>query len=88
MVAIISTIGSLKVFTEIYVMTRGGPMGSTKTLVYYIYEQAFEYLNLGTATAAGLVLMLVLLVLSLIQLRFTGWGSTDDEIPVARHGVK
>nr|MBX2861896.1 sugar ABC transporter permease [Vampirovibrio sp.] len=57
LVALISTIGCLKVFTEIYVLTRGGPVGSTRTLVYYIYQQAFENLDLGIACAAGLVLM-------------------------------
>jgi putative chitobiose transport system permease protein len=67
MVAIISTIGSLKVFTEIYVMTRGGPAGSTKTLVYYIYERAFENLDLGLASAAGILLMFILLGFSILE---------------------
>ncbi len=71
MVAIISTIGSLKVFTEIYVMTRGGPVGATKTLVYYIYERAFENLDLGVASAAGIVLMLILLVFSILEMKLS-----------------
>lgn len=71
MVGIISTIGSLKVFTEIYVMTRGGPVGATKTLVYYIYERAFENLDLGIASAAGIVLMLILLVFSILEMRLS-----------------
>ncbi len=71
MVAIISTIGSLKVFTEIYVMTRGGPVGATKTLVYYIYERAFENLDLGIASAAGIVLMLILLAFSLLEMKLS-----------------
>ncbi len=70
MVAIISTIGALKVFTEIYVMTRGGPVGSTETFVYYIYDQAFGNLNLGTASAAGFLLMLIVFVLSLINIKY------------------
>ncbi len=84
LVAVISTIGSLKVFTEIYVMTRGGPLGSTRTLVYYIYERAFENLDLGIASAAGLVLMVILLVLSLIQIRY--FQRFDDEPLPSRHG--
>ncbi|MCA9798446.1 MAG: sugar ABC transporter permease [Cyanobacteria bacterium HKST-UBA06] len=68
LVAIISTIGGLKVFTEIYVMTRGGPVGATETLVYYIYDQAFANLNLGTACAAGFLLMVVIFALSLIHI--------------------
>lgn len=77
LVMIISTIGCLKIFTEMYVMTRGGPLGSTKTLVYYIYEQAFEHLNLGIASAAGFILMAILLGLSVLQIRlFQGQDST------------
>ncbi|MEM0951450.1 MAG: sugar ABC transporter permease [Cyanobacteria bacterium P01_H01_bin.74] len=68
MVAIISSIASLKVFTEMYVMTRGGPVGATKTLVYFIYEQAFENLNLGIACAAGLMLMLVLVAFGILDI--------------------
>lgn len=71
MVGIISTIGSLKVFTEIYVMTRGGPVNATKTLVYYIYERAFENLDLGIASAAGIVLMLILLAFSMLEMRLS-----------------
>jgi putative chitobiose transport system permease protein len=70
MVALISTIGCLKIFTEIYVMTRGGPVGSTQTMVYYIYQRAFENLDLGVASAAGLILMMILLVLSVIQIKY------------------
>lgn len=78
LVAIISTIGSLKTFTEIYVMTKGGPIGATETLVYFIYKHAFENLDLGLACAAGLVLMLIILALSVIQLKIF---ETDDDLP-------
>jgi putative chitobiose transport system permease protein len=63
-VLVMSTIGTLKLFTEIYVLTGGGPLGSTQTWVYYLYEQAFGYLDLGLACAAGLLLMVVLLLVS------------------------
>jgi putative chitobiose transport system permease protein len=63
-VLVMSTIGTLKLFTEIYVLTGGGPLGSTQTWVYYLYEQAFGYLDLGLACAAGLLLMIVLLLVS------------------------
>ncbi len=77
MVAIISTIGSLKVFTEVYVMTHGGPIGATKTLVYFIYERAFENLDLGIASAAGIVLMIILLIFSLIEMQLSP-GEGDE----------
>lgn len=85
MVAIISTIGSLKVFTEIYVMTRGGPVGATKTLVYYIYERAFENLDLGIASAAGIVLMLILLAFSLLEMKFS---PKEDQPQLASKAAK
>jgi putative chitobiose transport system permease protein len=72
MVAIISTIGTWKIFTEIYVMTRGGPAGGSKTLVYFLYERAFENLDLGIASAAGLILMGILIVFSLIEMWVSG----------------
>ena len=84
MVAIISTIGALKVFAEIYVMTGGGPVNATQTLVFYIYQRAFENLDLGIASAAGIILIVILIVLSLIQLRFSG-EDTDTRPPIARN---
>lgn len=47
LVTTISSISAMKIFAEIYVMTKGGPLNSTKTIVYYIYEKAFENLDLG-----------------------------------------
>lgn len=71
-VSMISTIGCLKVFTEIYVLTGGGPLGQTQTLVYFIYKRAFDYLDLGTACAAGLLFMLILGSLSWVQFKTAG----------------
>ena len=68
LVSTISSISALKVFVEIYVMTRGGPMDSTKTIVYYIYERAFENLDLGIASAAAVVLLVVVMAFSLINI--------------------
>lgn len=71
MVGLISTIGCLKIFGEVYVMTGGGPVGATQTLVYYIYERAFANLDLGLASAAGIVLMLILLAISILEIRLS-----------------
>lgn len=67
LVAIVTCIGLLKLFGEIYVLTQGGPVRSSTTLVYAIYEQSFGHLNLGFASAMGFVLMLFILLLSAIQ---------------------
>lgn len=70
LVVTISSISALKVFTEIYVMTKGGPLNSTKTIVYYIYERAFENLDLSMASCASVVLLAVIFIFSLINIVF------------------
>jgi putative chitobiose transport system permease protein len=69
-VTVMSSIAAMKVFEEVYVMTQGGPMDSTKTLVYYIYESAFTEFEMGYAAAVGVVLFALTLVFSIINLRF------------------
>ncbi|MBM7697083.1 putative chitobiose transport system permease protein [Salimicrobium jeotgali] len=71
-VSIMSSIAAMKVFEEIYVMTGGGPLHSSETLVFYIYQQAFDNLNMGYASAAGVILFLITLVFSLINLKILG----------------
>ena len=71
MIALVSTISSisaLKVFVEIYVMTRGGPLDSTKTIVYYIYERAFENLDLGIASAGAVILLAIVMIFSILNI--------------------
>ena len=68
LVSTISIISAMKVFVEIYVMTKGGPLNSSKTIVYYIYERAFENLDLGYASALAVVLLVVIMVFSLMNI--------------------
>ncbi len=70
LVTTISAISAMKVFAEIYVMTKGGPLNSSKTIVYYIYERAFENLDLGFASAMAVVLLVIVLALSLVNVLF------------------
>ena len=58
----------MKVFAEIYVMTKGGPLNSSKTIVYYIYEKAFENLDLGMASAMAVVLLIIVMAFSLVNI--------------------
>lgn len=67
LVCTISSISALKAFVEIYVLTKGGPLDSTKTLVYYIYQKAFENLDIGIASAASFVLLVFTLGLSVLN---------------------
>ena len=73
-VLVINTIKSFQVFVEIYVMTKGGPLpleGTTTTLVYEVYKNAFEKTDsLGYASAFAFVMFVLLLILSLVQVRF------------------
>jgi putative chitobiose transport system permease protein len=71
LVAVISAISATKVFEEIYIMTQGGPRNSSKTVVYYVYERAFNDLDISYACAIGLVLFLVILVLSIVNLKLS-----------------
>lgn len=68
LVSTISIISAMKVFVEIYVMTKGGPLNSSKTIVYYIYERAFENLDLGYASALAVVLLVVIMIFSIINI--------------------
>ena len=66
-VVIITAISSFQVFDLIYLMTQGGPLDSTNVLVYAIYKNAFEYFNVGKASAIAYVLFFIILVLTLVQ---------------------
>ncbi len=64
-----AVISSLQVFDQIYVMTGGGPLFKTETLVAYIYHQGFEIFDFGYASAAACVLFLLILGVTLAQLK-------------------
>lgn len=68
-VIVISLIGSFQVFDQIWIMTRGGPAGATQVTVVYIYQQAFQFLNLGYGSAMAFALFLLIMVFSLVQFR-------------------
>jgi multiple sugar transport system permease protein len=63
-----STINALQLFDEIYVTTRGGPLESTTVIVYYLYQQAFQYFNAGYGSAIAYVLFIAILIVTLIQM--------------------
>lgn len=69
---IIMTIGSFKVFDTVRVMTGGGPGNATDVITYFIYRNAFNLQKIGYASAAGTVLMIILMIMTLIYFRFLG----------------
>ena len=71
LVAVISAISATKVFEEIYVMTKGGPLNASKTVVYYIYDSSFRDFDISYACTIGLVLFVIIFSLSIISLRLS-----------------
>ena len=67
---ITSILNTFQAFDIIRVMTQGGPVDSTNTLIYYVYEQGFVALNAGRSAAASFVLFGLMMIITLIQLRF------------------
>ena len=72
LVTVVSSIAATKVFEEVFLMTQGGPADSTRTIVYYVYDQAFAELEISYACTLGLALFLLVLLLTLVRLVFSG----------------
>jgi len=66
---VVALIGSMRVFVEVFVMTRGGPAGATDTLNLQLYVRAFRDLRFGYSAAIGVVLLVITLILSIATLR-------------------
>lgn len=68
---IIVTLDSLQAYDQINVLTQGGPSGSTRTLLYYYYQLAFEQFNMGSATALAVLILGLSAVLSFVSIKLT-----------------
>ena len=60
-------IRSFQVFSQIYVMTQGGPVNKTQVLVYYLYQNGFEWFKMGYASSISMILLLIVFLLTIIQ---------------------
>lgn len=69
-ILVMSVIGSFQVFDTVYVLTSGGPLGSTKVLVFYLYEHAFKYFEMGYASAVAYLLFALVFALTLLQVKY------------------
>jgi multiple sugar transport system permease protein len=67
---VVTALGSFQVFTQIFVMTGGGPVGRTRTMVYHIYTKAFRDFDMGYAAAMAFAMFAMMFVFTLFQLRF------------------
>jgi multiple sugar transport system permease protein len=68
-VSILTMIGYFQLFAEPYVMTEGGPLNSTLSVVLYMYREGFKWWDMGFAAAIAFVLFVIILIGTLIQLR-------------------
>jgi multiple sugar transport system permease protein len=68
-VIVVQTIFAFQLFVPVFQMTRGGPLDSTKTIVYYIYQQGFRFQNMGYASAVSIVTLAFLLIVTAILMR-------------------
>lgn len=70
LVGILTTAGYFQVFSEPYMMTEGGPLQSTTSVLYFMYEEGFKWWSLGRASAVAFVLFIIIFSLTLLQIRF------------------
>jgi multiple sugar transport system permease protein len=69
-VMVMSVIGSFQVFDTVYVLTSGGPLGTTKVLVFYLYEHAFKFFEMGYASAVAYLMFAIVFALTLLQTKY------------------
>jgi multiple sugar transport system permease protein len=74
MVGILTIAGYFQLFAEPYVMTQGGPLQSTVSVLYFMYEEGFKWWNLGSASAVAFILFLIIFAVTLVQLRLSRRG--------------
>jgi ABC-type sugar transport system permease subunit len=72
-IIMVSTINAFQMFGPTYMMTGGGPIYRTTTLVYHLWVQAFEFYRMGRSGAIAMVLFVIILAMTLIQRRLLGW---------------
>ena len=84
-VVLLNTVRSFQIFIEVFVLTRGGPLESTLTLVYHLYERAFYHFEMGYACALAYLLLLLVGVILLLQRRLIARAPVEvpAEMPLA-----
>jgi multiple sugar transport system permease protein len=76
-VLVTSVIGSFQIFDTIAITTRGGPVDATRVIYWYIYEYAFNRFNMGYATTISVALFAILIVITVLQMRYLRADSSD-----------
>lgn len=78
-VIVINTIKSFQIFIEVFVMTKGGPLNSTLTMVYLVYEEGLYKFNFGYASAVAYCLFFIIMVFSILQMKSFGLGKGIED---------
>ncbi len=76
-VFVMSCIASFEVFGQVYIMTNGGPLNSTTTIAHQVYVNGFQYYKMGYASAEAIVLLLIILTITILNMKFGG-GEGDE----------
>jgi fructooligosaccharide transport system permease protein len=71
-VVVVATIYALRLFTEVYVTTKGGPFGATRTVIYLVWEEGVAFRHTGYAAALAVLFFLLVLAITLLQRRLAG----------------
>ncbi len=81
MVAILTVSGYFQLFAEPYVMTEGGPLQSTVSVLYLMYDEGFKWWNLGSASAVAFLLFLIMFAVTVLMLKLSRRGEHPDGEP-------
>jgi multiple sugar transport system permease protein len=68
-ISIITMIGFFQLFAEPYIMTQGGPLNSTLSIVQYMYQEGFKWWNMGYSASIAFVLFFIIFIATIVQLR-------------------
>ncbi|MBE3117429.1 MAG: sugar ABC transporter permease [Candidatus Atribacteria bacterium] len=79
-VIVVNSIGAMKVFDEIYIMTGGGPLRSTMALNFLVYQEGFTFFHMGLASAAGIVLLVIVLLISIVNITVLERGTAEIQL--------
>jgi multiple sugar transport system permease protein len=81
MVSILTVSGYFQLFAEPYVMTEGGPLQSTTSVLYLMYDEGFKWWNLGSASAVAFLLFIIMFAVTALMLKFSQRGEHPDGEP-------
>ena len=77
---VMGVISSFQVFTQVFIMTGGGPLHSTLVYVLYLYNQSFLWFRMGVGNAMAWILFIIIFTLTLIQFRFSKWVYYEGDL--------